>query len=139
MNNSRLVLMLSIVALTGCGGGVDEGFTGQWTGNTTVTGSTGAFTYAATINLVADGDTLRVSQICPDGTGRIQVPGEGSTLKWSGEFNCPVALASCPSARVAYTSASISLGKGAVVVSGSGTLSGCGSFVPITSIFTGTK
>ena len=141
MKHIRAVSFLSIgvLLLVACGGGVDEGFTGQWRGNTTVVGGGTSFSYAATINLVADGDALRVSQICPDGSGSIHVPGEGTNLRWGGEFNCPIALASCSTARVVYTTANIVLGASGVVISANGTLSGCGSSLAISSTFTGSK
>jgi hypothetical protein len=135
-------LAVSVVAalLAACGGGVDEGFIGLWRGTTTVSGAGGTASIAGELLLSVEEDALRVSRLCFDGTGSIQVPGSGKRLSWTGDVACPLPSNSCATQVLRYSSATIALVSDTQLsVTASATVSGCGSGGPLSVSFVGGK
>lgn len=144
---SKVSLAVTFVALSvfagACGGGgPDEGFSGLWRGTTILTGPSSSLSFQSSLALSVDGDVLRVSAFCPDGTGSIQIPGQGRNLSWTGDVACPIPSQDCPATVLRYSSASFALsGDDAtgLAVSARGSISGCGAPFSVRTTFIGTK
>ena len=135
----RLALVL-LLALAACGG-VDPDFAGTWRG-TVVYQIPGDVPLSAqgSFTLAADGDTLRASGICPNGSGSIEASGSGPEVTWTGDYRCAWPPGSaCSTSVLMYNTITIILSGATVVARGEGVLAGCGYVFPIRTTFTGRK
>lgn len=135
-----VVLAVLMVAVFGCGGGVDEGFAGTWSGTGTFR-SPGKPTYSGqtTISLaVVDGD-LHVPG-CTASSPPLVVSGSGRAAEWSGQHSCPAPVQSCPTTVVTITRYTAALlGDNRIETTGESTVTGCGSSFQVFGSFSGTK
>jgi hypothetical protein len=128
------------LVLAACGGGPDEEFAGRWSGATTITGSGSSLVFQSSLSLSVSDGLVRVSAFCPDGTGSIQIPGDGRSLSWTGDVACPIPVDGCPAAVLRYASATFDLSDGGgLTVTAAGAISGCGSPFSVRTTFIGTK
>ncbi len=141
----RRLLLLPILAALACGGSndpvLDPAFAGTWTGTTTITFPGYAPFYSSGQLLIAvSGQDANVTEICPDGSGGVTATGTGENAAWSGTYACPaVALGTCASVAITYTSASAILSNTTLSVVAAGTASGCGTTSDVTVSFSGGK
>jgi hypothetical protein len=149
MRTAALVSMVTVAALSACGGGseplpdLNPALGGTWTGNTVV--SIPGFpssTYASQLELVVTGTTATISKVCPDGFGAVTATGSGNAAAWTGTLACPpVATAQCAAVTSTLKSANGTLSADGLTLTAvaTGTAAGCGLTVGATLTFTGTK
>lgn len=126
------ILFAALLALAvACGGPLNPAFGGSWAGTSIVT--PGGQSYAATVAVVvsASGDSATVSGVCPGGQDSNTFQGSADAMEKPGLLCLPAQLGSCSTARLTFTSATLTLYEAApgdwrMAFGGQGTLSGCG-------------
>jgi hypothetical protein len=64
--------------------------------------------YQTQLIVEVDGNSARVSHVCPDSTGSLTATGSGYSASWSGTMACPpVLFSNCSSVVVTYTNATV--------------------------------
>ena len=120
---------------------VDPGFSGAWTGPTTIT-SPGQqpLTYTGSLTMAANGDTLTASRFCPDGRGSFSMTGNGRSVNWAGSYTCAYASSACATTTMTFTSATFVLNSTtSMTATSQGIIAGCGQSFNVTHTFNGSK
>lgn len=157
MKNLHLLYVLALaVSLTACGPDesappsanppdlvVSADFNGRWVGDAVacIPGH-GCVTHRdVALILTADGQTLTVSGLCPDGTGAMTATGQhGRSASWSGSVACDYASLGCAKTRDEYIDATMSLdADNTLSLVTRSALSWCGNAFERTTTFTGKK
>lgn len=125
----------------GGGAPLDTAFAGTWTGTTSMAFTGGGSTsYTGKLVITVSGNTATVAKICPDGSQSAQASGSGDSASWSGNIVCPpVSFTNCASVTLTFQSATTTLNAGNLTLIATGSGSGCGSSVPLTVTFSGTR
>jgi hypothetical protein len=134
----------SIICLaTGCDGSEKDyagNFVGLWTGTSTVTvngqiGTTNGYTH---INETGT-NSIKVGDLCIDGDGPNATVNSASSFTVGGMSCPPGTVGSCSSVVLSLSGGGGTLNGNTLTISGTGTLSGCGSTYTYALTFTGTK
>lgn len=157
MKNLHLLSVLALsVSLTACGPDesappadnppvlvVSEDFTGRWVGDAVacIEGHGCVTHHDVTLVLTADGQTLSVSGLCPDGSGTITATRQqGRAASWTGSVVCNYASLGCAKTRDEYINATMSLdADNTLSLVTRSELSWCGNAFERTTTFTGKK
>ncbi len=105
---------------------------------------TGSYAYDTALLVTVSGTTASLSGVCPDGTGAVTVTGSGTTGSFSALFpsnnvQCPaIVIADCQTVVFAYRSVQATLtGPSSLTVTATGSASGCGTTVGVTTTLDG--
>lgn len=97
MPNNKCIILLSMLVLAACGGGVDNDFAGTWSGIATFTSAgVPAQSTTATFSFRVEDGVLLV----PGCNGPLHVPGDGRRASWTGQEVCQSPTPSCPSTTI---------------------------------------
>lgn len=155
----KLISVVFVVALSGCGQGVeavapDGGtttktqsapsalFAGTFTGPSTATiTGLGTDSWAGTLVGSVAASSATFTKLCPDGGGSLVVSGSGTSLSWSGTLACnPVAFTGCSAVVFTFTAGTFTAkSDGTLAVIGQGTGVGCGTTRTFSMTFNGSK
>jgi hypothetical protein len=138
----KKTLALTALCLAGCVQGLagDSTFIGTWSGAEGVSVNSAApVATNATVQISDAGNGQVLISLCPDNSGPLATAVDANDLSIEA-FTCPPAATStCASATLAILSGTVSLSvQGALLLSVTGTLTGCGSTVPFSANFNGT-
>lgn len=139
----RSIVAVALLFLAACGGSaLDAGFSGSWTGPTTVQmAASGSIAYDSKLVIAASGKSATVSDVCPGGEGTLTAEGSGKTLSWKGSHRCsPVSLGNCAAMTLLLETANATLNSSSsLTVTATGRISGCGLDQAATISFLGAK
>ena len=123
---------------------LDPGFSGRWTGTTTVAiEGNPTNTFTGQIGVSVSFDHALVTQICPDGSGSVVAVGIGVHAQWESAtpVTCPpVVFTNCAAVTFTYVSGILDLtGPNNLTAVGLGRASGCGVTLRLTTTLVGTR
>jgi len=99
----------------------------------------GELNFQGQIITTVNGNTLTVTEICPDETGNVTANGSGDEATWSGNYACPaVPVTDCAAVTITYSKETVTLNGSTLTVNATGTVTGCGTSGLITVAFSGT-
>lgn len=136
--------LLAFLLLAACGPAETEdvagGLAGSWVGTTRAdVDDATATTKQASLVVSGSPGGLKLTGVCPDGSGEVVVEGLGATKAWKGVVSCPAAeWGSCPSTTMTYYTGCVEQVGEELKVRFCGEGDGCGGVLGSWR-FTGTK
>lgn len=136
----HIASLLCLVVISACGPAINPAFDGQWTGPVSVViPGQGGVSYDGRVYVAVQGDRLYISNLCYDGSGRMDVQGAGDTVDWVGELVCPWPPGpACSTSTLRYQQATATLlDVDRMEIEARGILAGCGVSYPVSVTFLG--